>query len=515
MALGEDAPAEVELIPSVSLADAPPELVRKALDRFAAEGVEAEIGNLLAIHRAPDGLIIFERKIQEADGIRWERIGAFRPDSLNSYLPGLAPFLTDDAYATVNGYDRTWRQPSASGFPTASRKESNLKYLNACYADIDCGRTGEPLDPKNPNKHLPPELCVAAVLALAKRGEIPYPSMLAFSGRGLYLFWLLRDETDPTMPARSYSAARVAFYKQVNRALHERLAIANLPIDRGAHDAARVLRVPGSLHSTAGKSAEYTAALFSNTRNPSGTYTLGELADLVGAKAIANTTKAIGYEAPKTGLRNPNKREGYRAQANYAAEDIDAIFQHQGGFKHGKRRKALTIYATFLKQAGESKPDALKACRLLAANCEPSYPDLPADDKTSPSVAEIVNAAWATRRKRYKRALLADFFDVTPAMAKDLELRSIVPAIVKTMRANARQLANRKTAREIRRRHISHYLTEYPTASAREVFRALTRKGIATNPQTVNEDMNALGHKRLPGSPGRPRKNPYPDKVGK
>jgi hypothetical protein len=100
-------------------------------------------------------------------------------------------------------------------------------------------------------------------------------------------------------------------------------------------------------------------------------------------------------------------------------------------------------------------------------------------------------------------------------MSQELDLRSIVPAVVKATRANARLLANRKTAREVRRRHISHYLASHPKASAREMFRVLTRKGIQTNPQTVNEDMNALGHKRLPGSPGRPRKNPYPDKVGK
>ena len=505
---------KVELVPSLmSLANMPQELVGKALEVMAVEGITSELSKLLAIHRAPDGLIIFTRKVQEGDSVRWEQIGAFRADALANYLPGLAPYLIDDAYATVNSYYRTIPQLSANQFPTASRKETNLRYLNACYADIDCGRTDEPYDPTKPNRQLPPELCVAAVLKVAERGDIPYPSMLAYSGRGLYLFWLLRDQDNPTMPERSRSAAHVAFYKQVNRALHDRLNSAGLPVDRGAHDAARVLRVPGSVHSGVGKPVEYTGLLVSNTRNPSGTYTLADLAGLVGAKALVNMTAAIGYEAPKTG-RNPNKRKGYRAVGIYQAADIEALFQHQGGWTHGTRRKRLTIFATMLKRAGKTKAEILESCTQLATNCNPPYPDQPAEDKTSPSVKDIVDAAWTAKGKRYRSDYLVNTFGVTAALVKELpELQSIVPSVVKALRKNAAHLAGRKMQREARRRFITHHLTKHPRASAREMFRELTRKGIKTNPQTVNEDMNALGHKRAPGSPGRPRKQPYPDKA--
>lgn len=474
-----------------------------------SDGRNIDTAPLLAIHRGADGYIILGRFVEGENGKEWETVGAFRPDELRDNLPGLAPLLFQDSYATVNSYWRKHANISATtAFPLASRKEDNLRYLNACYADIDCGRPEAPPDPNKPNQHLPATACVGVVLELAKRGIIPYPSMMAYSGRGLYLFWLLRDEADESQPARSRNAARVAFYKQINRALHERLATAKLPIDRGAHDAARVLRVPGSLHSTAGKPVEYTTLLVKNAGNPTGTYTLGELADRVGAKAITNTTKALGYDAPKTG-RNPNKRKGYRAAASYAAEDIDAIFQ-LSPWKYPGRRRKLTIYATFLKQSGISRADALAQCSLLAANCDPPYPDEPKEDRTSPSVKEIVAAAWISKRKRYRRDKLAELFGVTPTIANDLELRSILPPSVRATRANARTLASRKILRDIRRRHISHYLASHPKASAREVFRVLSRKGIATNHQTVNEDMNALGHKRAPGSPGRPRKNPYP-----
>ena len=504
-------PVKVELVPSLDLATLPADLVAKALAIPAIEGVTAGISKLLAIHRAPDGLIIFDRKVPEGNP-PWERIGAFRADALNDYLPGLAPYLIDDAYATVNSFWRTDPYLSKSGFPTARRDESNLLYLNACYADIDCGRPDEPPEPDKPNKHIPPQLCMAAALKLAERGDIPYPSMLAYSGRGLYLFWLLRDKDNPTMPERSWSAAHVAFYKQVNRALHDRLRSAHLPVD-DVFDGSRVLRVPSSTHSGAGRVVDYTGLLVSNTRNPSGTYTLADLADLVGAKALVNMTAAIGYEPPKTG-RNPNKRKGYRAVGTYQAADLDALFQHQGGWTHGTRRKRLTIYATLLKRAGNSKSDILDRCTQLAKNCKPPYPDLPATDKTSPSVKEIVESAWTAKGKRYRSDYLVTTFGVTAALVKELpELRSIVPATVKATRKNAAYLEGRKMQREKRRRLITHYLTAHPQASARAMFRELTRKGIKTNPQTVNEDMNALGHKRLPGTPGRPRKQPYPRKA--
>jgi hypothetical protein len=477
-----------------------------------SDGRNIDAAPLLAIHRGADGYIILGRFVEGENGKEWQTVGGFRPDELRDNLPGLAPILFQDSYASVNGYYRKYASLSATtAFPMASRKEDNLRYLNACYADIDCGRPEAAPDPEKPNQHLPATACVGVVLELAKRGVIPYPSMMAYSGRGLYLFWLLRDEDDETQPARSFNPARVAFYKQINRALHERLIAAKLPIDRGAHDAARVLRVPGSIHSTAGKPVEYTTLLVKNTANPSGTYTLGALASAVGAKAITNTTKAIGYDSPKTG-RNPNKRKGYRAAASYAAEDIEAIFQHFNGWKYPGRRRKLTIYATFLKQSGISRADALSQCAVMATNCAPPYPDEPAEDRTSPSVREIVAAAWISKRKRYRRDKLAELFSVTPTIANDLELRSILPLSVRASRANARLLTSRKTLREIRRRHIAHYLATHPKASAREVFRVLTRKGIATNPQTVNEDMNTLGHHRSPGSPGRPRKNPYPVK---
>lgn len=501
---------EVVALPPVKLAGLPnPPTIAELSALAISTGRLVDADPILAIHRGQDGYIVFGRFVPDPENAgerKWQTVGVFRPDELSrdGFLPGLAPELATDSYFSVNGYWRTAPGLSAAAYPIASRKEANLRYLNACFADIDCGR---PFDP-DPNKRIPATLAVAIVLQLAERGDIPYPSMLALSGRGLYSFWLLRDEKDPTKPPRSFNATRVAFYKAVNRGLHERLA-GLLPVDRPAHDAARVLRTPGSINSKSGETVNYTALLVRNSRNPSGTYTLGELADAVGVPYLTledEDRKAIGYKAPRS--RNPNNRKGYRALAQYLASDIEAIFQFRP-WETGSRRRKLSIYAALLKQAGKSHDVAMLSCSELANNCSPRYPDLPMG-APSPSVREIVTAAYKGKRVKLRPAYLANLFGVTHEVGLELGLRLIVPETVKAIRKNAELLGSRKALRERRIRAIRSYLSTKSTVSSSEVLRFLTLQGIKSNRETVNEDMNALGYRRSPGSPGRPRKRPYP-----
>lgn len=488
----------------------PPPSIAELNPGEIAVGRLVDADPILAIHRGNDAYIVFGRFVPDPQTNEkvWETVAAIKPDELRGFLPGLAPEIATDSYFSVNGYFRRSPELSAVAFPKASRKETNLRYLNACYADIDCGR---PTDPDE-TKRIPATLAVAIVLEMAERGEIPYPSMLAYSGRGLYAFWMLRDEKDPTKPPRSFSLNRVAFYKAINKALHERMARRMLPVDRPAHDAARVLRVPGSIHNKAGVQVSYTSLIVRNTRNPSGTFTLGELADAVDIHYIIPESsdeqdkKALGYEWPKS--RNPNNRKGYQALAKYLVADIEAIFQYQP-WKVGKRRRRLSIYAALLKQSGVPQKQAIRSCLELAANCLPSYPNLPADSP-SQSVEEIVMEAYRAKRRKFKSEYLANFFEVTHELGMELGLRLIVPNTVRAVRKNEALLNSRKMLRERRLRAIKHYLEKNPTASARIVLRYLTRTGMKSNPQTVNEDMNAMGYRRSPGSAGRPRKKSYP-----
>jgi hypothetical protein len=61
--------------------------------------------------------------------------------------------------------------------------------VSATFVDIDCGR--EELD-------CSAEEAAEVLDDLVQRGRLAQPSMIQFSGRGLWAFWLLRDEEDPS-----------------------------------------------------------------------------------------------------------------------------------------------------------------------------------------------------------------------------------------------------------------------------------------------------------------------------
>ena len=117
--------------------------------------------------------------------------------------------LTNNVYFTVNSYYRTLgRACTATFLPRPARQEKNIRWLNACYVDIDVGRFGcenefllgkycpellpDDLDEKIPGeKRLTWEQALLLAMILEEQGTIPPVSVYARSGRGIYLFWLL------------------------------------------------------------------------------------------------------------------------------------------------------------------------------------------------------------------------------------------------------------------------------------------------------------------------------------
>jgi hypothetical protein len=117
------------------------------------------------------------------------------------------------------------------------RRVAYLLSLSELYADLDYYRVPE-LAGAGPRKVLK-----LALEALRKAG-IPEPSLAISSGRGLYLLWL----HEPI--ARSALPRWAACQKQICKTLK------HLGADGLAVDAARVLRVIGTRHSTAGAMVE-------------------------------------------------------------------------------------------------------------------------------------------------------------------------------------------------------------------------------------------------------------------
>ncbi|MCP4216412.1 MAG: hypothetical protein GY765_17310, partial [bacterium] len=118
---------------------------------------------------------------------------------------------------------------------------------------------------------------------LMDAGIIPHASIIARSGRGMYLLWLLHRHLDETKPETGY-LNRIVLYKQINKELCSRLEA--LSADSQAIDAARVLRVPGSTHSGSQKKVQYM--IQAGEDGGTFTYSLEELGDFLNIKVCKN-----------------------------------------------------------------------------------------------------------------------------------------------------------------------------------------------------------------------------------
>lgn len=222
------------------------ERLQEELQRLVeAQTLKPESMPIIELHRGKDGFVTFGRKPTLEDsqkGKSLENLFAIRADDLKDMFPVIRDWLISDSYFSVNGMYRTaFYKHKPTGLWGPNRRESNLRYLNACYVDLDVGRS----DSSETSQQQTWQETVAHVIQLMDRGILPQASIIARSGRGLYLFWLLIDTRNPAFPAkrcqdgyapgtpqRSYPE-KISLYKRVNKKLGAILA-EHAP-DLGAH----------------------------------------------------------------------------------------------------------------------------------------------------------------------------------------------------------------------------------------------------------------------------------------
>lgn len=169
----------------------------------------------------------------------------------------------DDAQSPIQFLSRHWNQRdcyvSVNEF-YGWRRTDLTRRLCACWIDVD-GITDLP----------------GALDALAE-AQMPEPSMVVWSGRGMHLYWWLHSATETAMPV----------WMRIQLALIEALVArfgATTPsakssgVDRRARDAPRMMRLVGSVHG--GTNRVVTGDIITGAR-----WTLHELADeVLGARA--------------------------------------------------------------------------------------------------------------------------------------------------------------------------------------------------------------------------------------
>lgn len=143
-----------------------------------------------------------------------------------------------DCYMSQNSF----LSPRKAETPGSGRKCNNVKCLNALYVDIDCYNMGYSTDD-----------VIYALESMYFDTVLPRPTFIIDSGRGLYLIWRIREDRNA-----------LTRWQAVERYLVEQCA--DLGADSKASDAARILRVPGTVNSKSGtkvRIVDYTNVQYS------------------------------------------------------------------------------------------------------------------------------------------------------------------------------------------------------------------------------------------------------------
>jgi RNA polymerase sigma factor (sigma-70 family) len=171
--------------------------------------VREAIEHILRHHAGADGWITLSRR--EGDRFRQYH---YRLEQLLEVLP---QWLGPDLYFSQNTFYRP------------SRKIEYIRQLRSLYVDVDCHLL-----------NFDPEWVIAAMEMELFRTAIPEPNFVIHSGRGLALVWLLQPVPPQALPL--WQAVEHYLVQQLTR----------FGGDAKASDAARILRVAGTINSKSG-----------------------------------------------------------------------------------------------------------------------------------------------------------------------------------------------------------------------------------------------------------------------
>ena len=144
-------------------------------------------------HRATDAYLTLHTTGTRG---RWENLGAVRQDQLDA-VKSLDDYYARDFYFSINAHVTPDRRGSTR----------TLRYLNACYLDLD-------------SYELTPGHALGRLTQAAAEGIIPSPSVFGLSGRGVWAYWILVDVRDSLIPQRAFPE-KIDLYSQVQSGLYE------------------------------------------------------------------------------------------------------------------------------------------------------------------------------------------------------------------------------------------------------------------------------------------------------
>jgi hypothetical protein len=437
--------------------------------------VEITSSPIRELHRHTDGYIHFAIKSDDRF-VPWHSV---RADLLDSTLPAFREDLDKNSFVSINAsFRETWtRRGNRRGKPHSTQ---TLKYLCACYADIDYYKTGMSFDS-----------ALTAIHELQAAGAIPPPSVIVDSGRGMWLLWFLHD---PRHAEHAHIGAwcdsprnHIQLYNWIQRVIIERLS--HIGCDAQASDAARHIRISGSLHTG---SESIVCWRTQRTSTGSGyTYTLEELAAFFGI--ATHTARRCNSPAIQASDRKmvPKRRNGaIQRDENTLAAFVALVEARGGGFSSGCRDYAAFLFALLLKKNGFPQREALARVTEMGRRCRPALPPSECESK--------VRSAFKRKYRVNGFAEIADLLQITPEEADIMsgQTRRRFPQATRfgPNPECPREVSRREQRRRRRRQEILRIVGELGhVPSARDMKTRLADEDCVVSHVTVCSDYAALG----------------------
>jgi len=295
-------------------------------------GPDAEAVSVLHRH---DGFLTVASKA----GGKYRDLFAIPAGSEQLILPGFADELREDAFFSVHGMAVAGRRlvsvGAVSELRAALRISEYADYLTSAFLDCDCHKVG-----------MTAGAALGRLMDAETAGTIPQVSFYLMSGRGVWPFWLLADESG-RVPKTGGRERRL--WAGIERALADRVRPLGVGLDEGVIDLARVCRLPGTINSKAGDGfgEEVRFSWMTDAENRVRFYVLDELADALGVVSWYSPPRII------QGGPVPGRARGWRALWEKRLAYLDALQLHRGGYwQEGHRNNALFVLAVCLRKTG-------------------------------------------------------------------------------------------------------------------------------------------------------------------
>jgi hypothetical protein len=430
-----------------------------------------QIASVSRLHRHSDGVISFAVKSDDL----FCPIFAVRAGDLETVFPEFREHLFKNSYVSINAAVRMAKRSMAK-IGTPKHNTGTLRYLCASYVDIDCHTVG---------------ISCGDVLRFAKElvtlHQVPPWSGVVYSGRGMWLLWLLNDASNPELAHLGAYPDNPRNHLQLYARVGEKLRglLASVGADPAASDAARYIRLPGSFRTDI--EVEVVWEWEDTLREKPNSYALIDLAERLGV--LEPLVRRARTARDKNG-KYPLRRRGREAANQNRLAAFRVLEDVRGGFKEGMRANAAFILSACLRQTGHGWSATVHEMECFRQNCVPALP--------AGECLFAVKSAFKKNQKPMRYQWIADTLAVTVTEAKLISelLGNRFPPAVRfsdgswcaPLRVDPRKI--RRVERQVEIRAIVEQLGFIP--SVRQLERLLGERGVKIGHVTITADLKEM-----------------------